>query len=148
MPVHLPPYNNVVNLPTAPQDPPDDHDVRAAHEYVKSTEIAWGNNRLDNESHVVAAMAYEHTVLAAYCGGAAAPPWFANALKEGLQDALKEILQDIKDIKEEINTIKDDSLAAKSHNLQCGDGSARDFESLPFRDGKEPSAQVCPRLQL
>ncbi|KAJ6558966.1 hypothetical protein B0H10DRAFT_2120287, partial [Mycena sp. CBHHK59/15] len=170
MPVQLPPFNNIVNLPTAPQDLPDDHDVRAAHEYVKSTDIAWGkwsglpggvmtstlvgNSRLGDESHVAAAVAYEHSVLAAYCGGAAAPPWFADALREGLKD----IKQDIQGIQEDIDTIKGDVrtlmnrtlksqlLAAKAHNLQCGDGTARNFETLPFRDGKEPSAQDLPAL--
>ncbi|KAJ6539943.1 hypothetical protein B0H10DRAFT_2129498 [Mycena sp. CBHHK59/15] len=154
MPVQLPPFNNIVNLPTAPQDLPDDHDVRAAHEYVKSTDIAWGNSRLGDESHVAAAVAYEHSVLAAYCGGAAAPPWFADALREGLKD----IKRDIQGIQEDIDTIKGDVrtlmnrtlksqlLAAKAHNLQCGDGTARNFETLPFRDGKEPSAQDLPAL--
>ncbi|KAF8173823.1 hypothetical protein K438DRAFT_1850086 [Mycena galopus ATCC 62051] len=147
MPVQLPPFNNIVNLPTAPQDPPDDHDVRVAHEYVKSTEIAWGNSRLEDESHVAAAVAYEYSVLAAYCGEAAAPLWFADALKEGLKD----ITQDIKDIQDNVRTlmnrtVKSQVLAAKAHNLQCGDGTARNFESLPFRDGKEPSALALPAL--
>ncbi|KAJ6623796.1 hypothetical protein B0H10DRAFT_2008523 [Mycena sp. CBHHK59/15] len=155
MPVQLPPFNNIVNLPTAPQDLPDDHDVRAAHEYVKSTDIAWGNSRLGDESHVAAAVAYEHSVLAAYCGGAAAPPWFADALREGLKD----IKQDIQGIQEDIDTIKGDvrtlmnrtlrascSQPRSAHNLQCGDGTARNFETLPFRDGKEPSAQDLPAL--
>ncbi|KAJ7839919.1 hypothetical protein B0H13DRAFT_155764 [Mycena leptocephala] len=113
-----------------------------------------GNSRLDDESHVAAAVAYEHSLLAAYCGEAAAPPWFANALKDGLRDIKKDvekIQNDIKNIKDDIRTLMDHTLksqwlAAKAHNLQCGDGTARNFETLPFRDGKEPSAQNLPAL--
>ncbi|KAJ7133907.1 hypothetical protein C8R43DRAFT_1022512 [Mycena crocata] len=147
MPVQLPPFNNIVNLPNAPQDPPDNHDVRAAHEYVKSTDIAWGNSNLDDESHVAAAVAYEHCIVAAHSGAAAAPPWFADALKEGLKD----IQEDIADIKSDIREIRKHSircemLAAKAYNLQCGNGTARKFEPLPFRDGKYPSVQGLPVL--
>ncbi|KAJ7232955.1 hypothetical protein B0H12DRAFT_1144405 [Mycena haematopus] len=128
-------------------DPPDDHDVRCAREYVKSTEIAWGNHLLADESHLAAAVAYEHSVIAARCGEAAAPPWFANALQVGLQDikdGIEEIKEDITALT--IRAVKVEALAAKTYNLQCGDGTARNFEVLPFRNGMQPSELALPAL--
>ncbi|KAJ7844121.1 hypothetical protein B0H14DRAFT_2777677 [Mycena olivaceomarginata] len=103
----------------------------------------------------------------------AAPAWFADAVKEALKDSLKELIkdslrdieldirdikEDIKEIKKNVDTVKDDVfllkehsvktqiLAAKSHNLRCGNGSGRPFEPVLFLDGKEPSAQNLPPL--
>ncbi|KAJ7321234.1 hypothetical protein DFH08DRAFT_1085900 [Mycena albidolilacea] len=172
MPVQLPAPNNIVNLPNAPQDPPTARDVRAAQQYVKNVDIAFGSGRITDVSHVAASLAYQHSLMGAYRGVDAAPAWFADAVKEALKDSLKELkddLRDIKldirdikdgieDIKKNVDTLKDDVcllkehsvktqiLAAKSHNLRCGNGSGRPFEPVPFLDGKEPSAQDLPLL--
>ncbi|KAJ7673265.1 hypothetical protein DFH06DRAFT_1175074 [Mycena polygramma] len=152
MAIPLPAFTNVVNLPAPPQHPqPDAHDVRSAHEYVKQVDIAWGTKTITDERH------YEHLVVARYAGADAAPPWFAAALKDALKDALVDITKDlasikddIRDMKEDIRALKRDAtknriLAARSHNLACGDGQGRKFEPLPFSDGTEPP-QDLPTL--
>ncbi|KAJ7321228.1 hypothetical protein DFH08DRAFT_383472 [Mycena albidolilacea] len=82
-------------------------------------------------------------------------------LKDGLRDVeleIRDMKDEIKGIKKNVDTMQDDVcllkehsvktqiLVSKSYNLQCGDGSKRPFEPVPFLDGKEPSAQGLPAL--
>ena len=41
-PIALPPFNNVINLPPQPENPPVASDIVAAHKYKKEVIIAHG----------------------------------------------------------------------------------------------------------
>ncbi|KAJ7638919.1 hypothetical protein FB45DRAFT_1023664 [Roridomyces roridus] len=81
----LPPPNNVVALPDAPQDPATAHDVVAAYEYRTRVDKAWSEGKLTDKTHLADALVYEHSVVASYDGAAVAPAWFSVALQDGLK---------------------------------------------------------------
>ncbi|KAJ7836639.1 hypothetical protein B0H14DRAFT_2793155 [Mycena olivaceomarginata] len=159
MPVQLPAPNNIVNLPDAPQDPPTARDVRAAQQYVKNVDIAFGSGRITDVSHVAASLAYQHSLMAAYCG-VGVFGYLKEALKDSLEEALKDSLKELKDglrdVELEIRDMKDEIKGMKEHSVKTQilaakvrgskPSSGRPFEPVPFLDGKEHSAQNLPPL--
>ncbi|KAJ7633752.1 hypothetical protein B0H17DRAFT_1187553 [Mycena rosella] len=87
LPVPTPnlPFSNIANvIPHPPNDPPSVADVIAAKNYAqRALTAAQYPNHIDAQT-TSDALVYAHSILAAASGGAAAPPWFAEALKLGL----------------------------------------------------------------
>ncbi|KAF7339256.1 hypothetical protein MVEN_02003600 [Mycena venus] len=150
LPVPTPnlPFSNIANVvPHPPNDPPSVADVIAAKNYAqRALTAAQYPNQIDAQT-TSGALVYAHSILAAASGGAAAPPWFADALQLGLRqittrlDAIEDRLDGIDTRLNSIDT-KIDQLtifASQNHNRTLGDGRPVPFKPVPFPDGSLPS---------
>ncbi|KAJ7077072.1 hypothetical protein C8R44DRAFT_723423 [Mycena epipterygia] len=142
LPVTTPnlPFSNIANVvPHLPNDPPSVADVIAAKNYAQRAITA--GERLSVSSGALPHLVVVHRafdlflfVFSSSQRSAAAPPWFADALKLGLTPITTR-LEAIEDRLDGIDT----RLDSINHNRTLGDGRPIPFKLVPFPDGSLPS---------
>ncbi|KAJ6588575.1 hypothetical protein B0H19DRAFT_1100144 [Mycena capillaripes] len=79
------PFSNIVNvIPPAPQDPPSIDDVISAKNYAHRALVAEQYAGQTDKDTTAGALVYLGSILVAASGGAAAPPWFAQAMRAAI----------------------------------------------------------------
>ncbi|KAJ7747011.1 hypothetical protein B0H16DRAFT_1852004 [Mycena metata] len=157
-PIPNPPFANIANVvPPPPQDPPTIDDVIRAKVYAQRALVAELYPDQIDDATIAGALVYQDSILAASSAGAAAPPWFGDAMKQALEP-IEKALDDVKQRCRQLNTRLNDIDARFDTNALVNDFYDTElqphvrrwtpFVAVPFPDGKLPADDLTTPTPL